>query len=425
MAARGKTLMAVVALAALAGTSAGALAGGFEIHEQSAEYQGMSFAGTAAGGMGLSSMFWNPATVTRHTGWKADYNAALVVPYSKGKNQTTAGGVPAGLAGFSASSGNIGKLALVPASYDSYQINDMFWVGLAINSPFGMMTRNDGTSLGALYGYKSKIFTFDINPMAGIKLNDMISLGFGLQVNYMKGNLSTANNNVIISKIKGDDWGLGFTLGMTLTPTETTTIGIGYRSRIKHKLKGSFYYQPTGTTGPATVKHTLPDMLTVSLRQQVTPDLALLGSVQWTNWSLFKVFDIESTPVNPPAEAYKWKDAWMFSIGGEYRYSEALTLRAGYAYEKSPVPDSTRAVRVPDNDRHWLSIGASYVANDWLTLHAGYSHLFVKKAPVDIAADPGFPAPGTRPGLKTTFKSNVNIFAISATVDPAKLFSAR
>ncbi len=47
---------------ALFGATCGeALAGGFGI-EQSAYYQGMSFAGAAAGGESLSSISWNPAT---------------------------------------------------------------------------------------------------------------------------------------------------------------------------------------------------------------------------------------------------------------------------------------------------------------------------------------------------------------------------
>ena len=409
MVAHGRTSLAAMAFLAWAGLATGALAGGFEIHEQSAEFQGMSFAGTAAGGMGLSSMYWNPATVTGHTGWKEDYNATLIAPYARARNET--GGL-----GGSSNSGNIGKLALVPSSYASYQLGEMFWVGLAVNSPFGLATKNRFSSRGALYGYKSKIFTTDINPMVGVKLNDMISFGAGLQIDYMKGNLSNAALGTVFAKVKGDDWGLGYTLGLTIKPTETTTIGIGYRSRIKHKLKGTFFNTLGGVPyGPATVKHTLPDMLTVSLRQQLTPDFTLLGSVQWTNWSLFKNFTIKRAGATVGGTAYKWKDAWLVSIGGEYRYSEALTLRAGYAYEKSPVPDATRAVRVPDNDRHWLSVGASYVANDWLTLHAGYSHLFVKKAPVNITA----PFPFT-----ATYKGNVNIFAVSATVDPAKFFAA-
>ena len=80
------------------------------------------------------------------------------------------------------------------------------------------------------------------------------------------------------------------------------------------------------------------------------------------------------------------------------------------------MPDSTRGVRVPDNNRHWLSIGASWVAGDWLTLHAGYSHLFVKDGDVNITAP--FP-------LTATYKNHVNIVAVSATVDTGKLFFGR
>ena len=417
-----KALFAAAGLMALTMAATGALAGGYQIHEQSAEFQGMSFAGTAAGGAGLSSMFWNPATITRHSGWKEEWNATAILPYAKAKGETPA------LPGFSRNSGNIGKAAIVPSSYDSYQINDMFWIGLAMNSPYGLSTKNRSSSVGALYGYKSTIRTLNFNPMVGVKLNDMISLGVGLQINYMKGNLSTANNGVITSAIKGDDWGAGFTAGLTLKPTDATTIGVGYRSRIKHKLKGHFYYPlfaliPAATTQPATVKHTLPDQLTVSIRQDITDQFTLLGTVEWTNWSLLKNFTIV-TPLASPSDTYNWKDSWMFSIGGEYKYSDALTLRAGYAYEKSPVPDSTRAVRVPDNDRHWLSVGASWVASDWLTLNAGYSHLFVKNGRVSIAADPGFPALGTRPGLNANYKSHVDIVSVSATVDPSKFFAA-
>ncbi len=393
-------------------------AGGFAIREQSAEFQGMSFAGAAAGGSGLSSMFWNPATITQHEGMKGDYNGALVMPYGRAKDET--GGL-----GGTTDSGNIGKTAFVPATYSSYQINDMFWVGLGMTAPFGMKTENDPNSIGALYGYKSKIFTLNINPVVGVKLNDLVSVGAGLQINYMKGDLSNALAGVgEIARVEGDDWGVGFTAGITITPTDMTTIGIGYRSRVKHKLKGSFYNNlgailgiPALTTpyGPATVDHTLPDMLTFSVRQQITDSLALTGSVEWTNWSLFKDFTIEYSG-GTESIAYDWEDSWLFAVGAEYKYSDALTFRAGYAYEDSPVPDSTRGVRVPDNNRHWISIGASWVAGDWLTLHAGYSHLFVKDGDVNITT----PVPFT-----ATYKNHVNIVAVSATVDTGKLFFGR
>ena len=54
-------LAATTAFAAFGAFNA-AEAGGFAIREQSAQFQGSSFAGSAAGG-GLSSMYWNPAAL--------------------------------------------------------------------------------------------------------------------------------------------------------------------------------------------------------------------------------------------------------------------------------------------------------------------------------------------------------------------------
>ena len=51
------------ALGCLVIASTQANAGGFAVHEQSVYGQGTSFAGIAAGGA-LSSMFWNPGTMT-------------------------------------------------------------------------------------------------------------------------------------------------------------------------------------------------------------------------------------------------------------------------------------------------------------------------------------------------------------------------
>ena len=409
-----KALFAAAGLMALTAAATGALAGGFQIHEQSAEFQGLSFAGTAAGGAGLSSMFWNPATITRHEGMKSDSNGTLILPYSRARNESQG---LLNLTPLSSDSGNIGRNAFVPASYSSWQLNDMIWLGLGMNAPYGLTTRNGRNSKGAVIGYKSKIVTFDITPTVAIKLNDMISIAAGMQINYMKGDLSSlgyAPFAIPSTRIKGDDWGVGFTAGLLLTPVSGTSIGLGYRSRVKHTLKGRFTIN-NALVLPASVKHTLPDQLTFSVRQSLTDDFDILGSIEWTNWSLFKRFSINA-PGGPYTDVYNWKDSWMFSIGGEYRYSSALTLRAGYAYEKSPVPDTTRNVRLPDNDRHWLSVGASWVASDWLTMHLGYSHLFAKNGSVN--RNVGLPGGN----FTATYKNHINIVSAGVTINTGKLF---
>jgi long-chain fatty acid transport protein len=112
-----------------------------------------------------------------------------------------------------------------------------------------------------------------------------------------------------------------------------------------------------------------------------------LGTVQWENWSEFKQLKLtgDFTPLgNSIATPANWDDSWYFSVGGEYDYSPALTLRTGVGYEMSPVNDPTqRLVQVPDNDRVYLSIGASYKWSDATTIDVGYSHIFIRDGGFD------------------------------------------
>lgn len=402
------TLLSAAAISVMAGS---AMAGGFAVREQSAEGQGAAFAGVAAGTNGLSSMFWNPATMSLHNGqgFVSESNAALIVPYSRARDGAFGPPNPA-----TADSGNIGKFAFVPASYWTYAVNDQLNVGMAMNSPFGLVTDARDTWAGGPNGDKSDVKTYNFNPQVSYKLTDEISLGLGAQVEYMTVNLTarTPGTGAQLFAGKGNDWGLGFTAGVLFQPTDATQIGLGFRSAVKHTLKGhgTFRSFPQGTLDAG---FTAPETVTLGVRQKVSDQLTLLGGVEWANWSRFKTLDIALS--SPPGFVLKtpenWKDSWYYSFGAEYIATDALMLRAGVAYEKSPVPDATRTPRVPDNDRFWLSAGATYKLSDTMTANLAYSHVFVKKGSVNLAP-PGSPAP-----LTATFKQHIDIVSAGLTVD--------
>ena len=104
-----------------------------------------------------------------------------------------------------------------------------------------------------------------------------------------------------------------------------------------HDLDGTFH--SVALTGGRNVEAVgtvnLPDLVTLSLRQDMTPTTRLLGTVEWTNWSRFKDIPL-STPGGTLAVQANWSDGWFFSVGGEYDYSPLITLRSGVAYEISP-----------------------------------------------------------------------------------------
>ena len=414
--------------------------GGFLVHEQSAYFQGTSFAGAAAGGPALSAMFWNPATITQHgPGLSSETNATAIfantdiIPISATIGATNL--VPLGR------SGDIGKDAFVPASYYVYGLTDRLWFGLALNSPFGLRTQPNPVWAGMFYSRESEVFSLNANPTIAFKVTDWLSIGAGAQIQYLKIKLHSAfpGSGTFPPfgplapdplRIDGDSntFGFGFTAGVTITPTPWTMIGLGYRSRIDQDIEGDVFRPPLlfGAVPFAFVNFTatvpLPDIATASIRQKITESFTLLGTVEWQNWSRLGRIPVTISapglpfgvvPLGVPTElAFEWRDGWLVSVGAEYQWSPKLLLRGGVAFERSPVDDRTRGTRLPDNDRIWLSAGGTYNWNERLSLELAYSHIFIDETPINIVpGNPTFnPALGTFVG---TANAQVDIISVA------------
>lgn len=409
-------LLACSSAAVLLAAVADANAGGLAVREQSAYGQGSSYAGVAAGGS-LSSMFWNPATMTQTPGMESEAVLTGIIPYSA--NTATSG---AGVG-----TGNVAHSALVPSSYYSYQFNDKLWLGLSVNAPFGLTeTFPDAWSGRAFSAGGENLQTYNATPTVAYKLNDWLSVGAGVQVQYAKFNFAQGTPLGLTNQasVNAAGWGYGFTAGLTLTPTPTTAIGLGYRSGIDQKFNGTFNAGAlcaATTCGSINGTINVPDIVSLGLRQKLTSQWTALATVEWTNWSRSTNVSILQ-PSGAPVKLgvtnlvipLNYQDGWFYSAGAEYQWDPRIALRAGVAYEKSPVTDTVRNPAIPDNDRLWLSIGASYNYNAKTTIDFAYSHVFVKNAPISIlgASNPGF-IPGITGTYTGTVSSRLDIISIA------------
>jgi len=261
------------------------------------------------------------------------------------------------------------------------------------------------------------LFSINLNPMLSYRLSDTIAVGVGAQVQYASGILkfATGSNTGPNSYFKGDDLAAGATAGIMLTPNPGTRIGLGWRSQITHTLDGvqATTGSLTGNAGlnaalnngvGAEVEIKLPDIVTLSLVQSVNPQMRFNATVEWSNWSRLESLDLKTTSAGNSALALsatnlagavqsgqalgsistKWEDGYFFAAGLEYDFSQSLTVRAGGAYEISPVTKATeRVASIPDADRIWASFGLSYALNPATTIDFGYTHLFVDDAQID------------------------------------------
>jgi long-chain fatty acid transport protein len=413
-------LLACSGIAALIAATADANAGGLAVREQSAWGQGASFAGVAAGGS-LSAMFWNPATMTQMPGLQTEAVLTGILPSST--NNPTGGtyaGAPFSLGG----TGNVGHSALVPASYLSWQLNQKLWLGLSVNAPFGLSETFPDNWAGRVFAAGGEsLKTYNFAPTVAYKFNDLLSIGFGAQIQYASAaftqGIPGAPGLTQQAGVSGAGYGYGFTAGATLTPTPTTSIGLGYRSGINQKINGTLvlppgagFNPPFSQPGSVNTTFNIPDIVSFGVRQKLTSQWMAMATVEWTNWSRAgtsavlqpngAAATIVGTPVVIP---FQYKNGWFFSAGAEYQWSPQIALRGGVAYEISPVTDQVRGPAIPDNDRTWLSIGGTYKYSAKTTIDLAYSHVFVKTAPINIT-DPSNPFFAIGGG--TTYTGNVS-----------------
>ncbi len=378
--------LAAVSFAALIAAQGGAQAGAFGLREQSATAQGYSFAGAASGSGGISSMYWNPATITMAPGWQSETHLSLIVPRvdidAIAPTPTRAFG----------NSGDIGQDAVLATGFTSYQVNEYLWLGLASSAPFGLVTDPRENWSGQVYSRSSRIFSLNVNPVIGVKVNDWLSVAAGPSLQYFDIRLKraaavTPNAQSVI--LEGDDIGYGFTAGATITPFAGTTIGIGYRSSINHELEGTLeapagVLAPVAAQIPIRAKLNTPDQVTVGLSQVISPDMTVHAGFEWTNWSRLKspaIVGPRGVVSNLPLN---YEDGYFYSLGLDYRLNNQWTLRTGVAYEQSPIDTEIRSTRLPDNDRFWVSVGAGYQWSDKLSFDIAYTHIFSKDTSIRI-----------------------------------------
>ncbi len=413
-------------LAALFAAS-GAQAAGFALIEQSASGMGNAYAGGSAAAEDASTVFFNPAGMTYINGTQVVGALHLIKPSAEFNNNGSIAGTARPLGG---AGGDLGDLAFVPNFYLVTDIVPSVKLGLGINAPFGLKTEYDEGWIGRFQALKSEVKTININPAVAFKVNDQLSLGFGVSAMWAQAELTKAVNIGAaerFAKVKGEDWGFGFNMGAIYQATADTRIGVAYRSKVDQHLEGDSSSTFTGLDAvPNFALNTkvsaavaLPENFSVSAFSKVDDKWDLMGDVTWTKWSRFKELRVvreNGTGSTLTFTPENWHNTMRYSIGTSYHYNDALKLRAGLAYDEEAIDDQFRTARIPGNDRKWLSFGASYQVTPAGKMDIGYAHLFISDATIDDNQTvPVAPSPVGNGRLTGSYSAEVNILSLQYT----------
>ena len=359
-------------------------AAGFQLSEQSAIQMGRAMAGAGIVGDDLSAVHYNPAGMTLLSGTRMQATGTWVavnLDYEGDSGQSENGRL---------------KGQIIPAGFITHQINDSLWAGLGLTVPYGMGTEYGEGWEGKSRGTESMILTFDINPNLAWKVNEKLSVGGGVSLQYAKaelgsGRIVSENGHTINSNVKGDSWAWGWNVGVMFQPVETVRLGLAYRSNISHNADG----HTTLNNVPVKTDHGLvltnirsdmevriktPDTITFSATWEATDALRLSSTARWSKWSNFHSLDVQNldlagTQFSSTVVENNWDDTWFFSVGADYKLNGQWTIRGGVAYDQGPVENQYRMAVIPDTDRVWFSGGASYKYTDNLTFDFGATYI--------------------------------------------------
>lgn len=390
------TLRLLPALVGMA-FSGSALAAGFQLQNQNGAGTSTAYAGAAASAEDASTTFFNPAGMTYlPLGHSLSLGGTVIDRSVKFRDTGTTPmpvinpltGLPTGaFHPVGDNGGDGGGASLVPAFFYSYAISPALRAGLGVSVTYGSETEYGDNFSGRFSGRYTSIHQININPSLAYRINDMISIGGG--INFAKSEIEFRQNAPFVGAplgvLKGDDTAWGYNLGAMFQLTPETRIGVSYRSKIKFKLEGNQTVEaPINLHQAITAELETPDNFSLAISQKIGDRLELLADATWTGWSSVNALTPIVAATGQRATAplrYNFNNTWRFGLGAKYRLNDAWSLRAGVAYDETPVPDdASRTMTVPDSDRTWLAFGARWHLSKTLSLDMGYAHIFFKDA---------------------------------------------
>lgn len=542
-----------------------ALASGYHFGTQSVSSQATANS-SAAEAADPSTLFYNPAGLTKLEGTQATVNVNLVAPsvkYSGASAEYPA--VPLSATSVfpkqpveGKTSGSIDPgVTVVPHMYASHKLNDQIALGLGVYVPFGSGTEYDQDSVLRYNLNKLGLQTMALQPTVAFKLNDQHSFAVGLVAQHTKAELrqfanfgpavarglkaqtdaaaangvtaqnvgallQQANNGITqlnqgiaatqaaggnpaalqaqlatvttqrnqlaqaqaaygalgnatakspvgngaadgYAKVEGGDWGFGYNLAWLWDINDSARVGVNYRSKISHNLKGDAEWILNGDAfqnaalggaiqqnirdrgykekEDASVKITTPESLSVHGMYKINPQWNVFGDVTWTRHSRFNKAElIYSNPKDvtdptgtSPTGADKsdrtilspnWRNTYKVSLGASYQVSEPLQLRFGWAYDQSPVKSSNdRMSTLPDANRMWFSVGGKYDINKNNSINVAYSYLNIQNSKANVNGFCGAnelgagsqPCVSSRTNGTANFKSHAHILGLQYT----------
>jgi len=371
-----------------------AQAGGIILYEIGTPDVGLASAGYASRAEDASTLFKNPAGMSRldgaqlQGGLQALYGSVSFSPDAdtSARLGTDDGGTAIGwLPGGS-------LFVTVPLS-------DKWSVGLGGLNYFGLAQNPDDSWVGRYYVQKSALLGMSLLPSVSFEANDWLSVGAGLNAMYGYLDSEMAVNNVVgpdgQMTLKDSTWGFGANAGVLIQASEKTRFGLTYLSAVDLDFADTPSFTGLGPGLGAILANpskldlglTAPQSAMVSAYHALNNKWALMADFGWQDWSQFGRVDVGVESGGTTTLNLAYQDTFHGALGAQYRASDKWLFSGGAAYDTSAVDDEARTVTLPMGEAWRFGLGAQYQLSSAVSVGAACTFMWLGDMSVDQGND--------------------------------------
>lgn len=382
-------------------------AAAFKLFEQNVAAAGNAFAGTAATASNASTEFYNPAGLVRIPNQQVIVGGMAIVVDGKFSGTTsTSVNSPLGttlLNGPVTGTAQGGNVSAVPDLHYAAPITKRLVVGIGVNAPYGLKTTWDSDSIVRYSQTTTSLRVIDVTPGFGYAVTDFFSVGAGLDAAYVHANFSSmaissasSTTDHLVRNI-GTDTTVGWHGGILVQFTPATRVGLSYHSPLNIRItNGESAFMIDGAnaalTGATSYTHDLngrvqlPPYGELAFSHDIDCQWTVMGGVVFTRWNAIQDIVLNNvnsngTPITVTSPQ-NYRNTFAYNLGADYHINNRLTLRGGMMYDRTPVNNIDRNLKLPDANRIWVGTGAHYQATNKLGFDVAWDHLFIHNAGV-------------------------------------------
>lgn len=374
-------------------------AGGLWLYEEATPDMGVGGAGRQAAGFDASTATGNPAAMTRldRSQMEGGFLGLYVDAQFDVENATYGdnGG------------GNAGDFSPAGTLYYVHSVSPDLKLGLGVGSYFGLGVNYTREWAGKYFVQSASFTTAMVNPSIGYRIAPWLSVGGGVSLVQGKISERVAVNTLADPgdgrlKYDASDVGYGYNLGALFELSPQTRVGVTYVSQVNLDFEDEMRFKNLDGTilGAALdasgllnsrlkINMNLPAQLAIGAYHAFTDRLALVGTVNWQNWSRFGQPEISVSDSNTVTDDLGYKDTYHAGLGVYYRVAEPWLLMAGFGYDTSPTSSSSeRSPILPLGATYRYATGVQYDWNKDFSIGAAYTLIDAGNAKVNQSGGP-------------------------------------